>query len=159
LLFGFCLTRRLICCSFNHPLLEYRKFDELDQRGGGAMSMSQLRDSTAIGMILTNGTGADALKLNLGQVETYPSKKSPHDGAPNTATDRVSTYLRGISETSTDEIDALISDLSVLRQRLVADGGKIEQNLTDFATLNQSVLSLTRIVSESVAQVKTMQHH
>jgi hypothetical protein len=123
------------------------------------MSMSQLRSSTAIGIILTNGTGADALKQNLEEGETYPSKKSPHDGTPNTATDRVSTYLRGISQTPTVEIDAHISDLSALRQKLVADGGKIEQDLTDFATLNHSVQSLTRIVSESVAQVKTMRRH
>lgn len=123
------------------------------------MSMSKLRTSTAIGAILTNGTGADAPKLNLGQGETYPPKKSPQNGTPNTATDRVSMYLRGISETSRDEIDALISDLSVLRQKLVADGSKIEQDLTDFATLNQSVLSLTEIVSESFAQVKAPEGH
>ena len=119
------------------------------------MSMSQLRNSTAIDTILTNPTVVDAPKL--GQGEPDQSNKSPQDGTPNTATDRVSTYLRGISESSTDEIDALISDLSVLRQKLVADGSKIEQDLTDFAAMNQSVLSLTKIVSESVAQVKAPQ--
>ena len=116
--------------------------------------MSKLRNSTAVDTILTNGAAANALKLNWGQGEPDQSNKPPQDGTPNTATDRVSMYLRGISENSTVEIDTLISDLSVLRQKLVTDGSKIEQDLTDFAALNQSVMSLTKIVSESVAQVK-----
>jgi hypothetical protein len=121
------------------------------------MSMSKLRNSTAVDTILTNGTGISARKLNFGQGEPDQPNKSPQVATPNTAADRVNGYLRGISENSTDEIDALISDLSALRQKLVTDGSRIEQDLTEFAALNQSVLSLTKIVSESVAQVKAPQ--
>lgn len=118
------------------------------------MSMSKLRNSTAVDTVLTNGVLANAQNLNLGQSDSNPFDKSLQDPSQNTASDRVGAYLRGISEHSTDEIDTLIGDLTILRQKVVADGSKLEQDLTDFATLNQSVLSLTKIVSESVAQVK-----
>ena len=72
------------------------EIDEANQRRGGVMSMSKLRNSTAVDTILTNGAAANALKANLGQGEP---NKPPEDGAPNTATDRVSMYLRGISKT------------------------------------------------------------
>jgi hypothetical protein len=158
-LFDFCLTRPLICYSFDCSLIDFGKADEVNRREGGIMSISKLRNSTAIDTVLTNGTVANALKLNPGQGDLAQSNKPLQDVIQNTATDRVSMYLRGISEHSTDKIDTLISDLSVLRQKLVADGSKIEQDLTDYATLNQSVLSLTKIVSESVAQVKAPQTH
>jgi len=122
------------------------------------MSISKLRNSTAIDAILTNEAVTRVLTLN-SKSDLDQSNKAPQDTAPHTTVERVNGFLRGISENSTGEIDALISDLSVLRQKLVTDGSKIEQHVTDFAALNQSVLSLTKIVSEGVAQVKEPPTH
>lgn len=123
------------------------------------MGISKLRNSTSIDAILTNETMKRALTPNL-EVRDHDQSNTQHpDTTQNTTVDRVNGVLRGISEHSTDEIDALISDLSVLRQKLVTDGSKIEKDVTDFAALNQSVLSLTKIVSEGVAQVKEPPTH
>jgi hypothetical protein len=119
-------------------------------------SISKLRRSTGIETVLTASV-AKALTIAPDQGDLVPTDRATQDATPNTMADRVNVYLRGISENSTDEIDALVSDLSALRQKLVDDGSKIEQDLTDFAALNQSVLSLTKIISESVAQVKEPQ--
>lgn len=63
-------------------------------------------------------------------------------------------YLTQVSASSCSEIDALISDLRGLREKLVADGSQIEQHVAEFATLSHSVIKLTEVVSDSVAQVK-----
>jgi hypothetical protein len=126
---------------------------------GVVMSISKLRNSTAIDAILTNEAVTRALTLNLGKGDLDQANRPHQDTTSNTTVDRVNEFLRGISENSTGEIDALISDLSVLRLKLVTDGSKIEQDVTDFAALNQSVLSLTKIVSEGVAQVKEPPTH
>ena len=66
----------------------------------------------------------------------------------------VSRYLQGISTSSCSEIDTLIGDLRVLREKLVGDGDRIERDLVEFATLNQSVIKLTEVVMDSVTHVK-----
>lgn len=121
------------------------------------MNIAKLHNSTAIDTVQTVGAVANALKLKLGQSDQHQSNNSSQDASPATAAERVSVYLRGMSGHSTDEIDSLIRDLSILRQKVVADSSRIEQDLLDFAALNNSVLSLTKIVSEGVAQVKAPQ--
>lgn len=68
--------------------------------------------------------------------------------------DRVTTFVRGTTARSTREIDALINDLEGLRAKLVADSNQIEQDVVEFAALNQSVINLTEIISDGVARAK-----
>jgi hypothetical protein len=68
--------------------------------------------------------------------------------------DSVSMYLRGISEHSTDELDAVMSDLRGLREKLADDGNRIEQDVLEFARFSQSVVNLAEAVSQGVAKVK-----
>jgi predicted RNA-binding protein with PIN domain len=68
--------------------------------------------------------------------------------------DRVTTFVRGAAVNSAREIDALIGDLEGLREKLVTDSGRIEQDVVEFAALNQSVINLTKIISDSVARAK-----
>jgi hypothetical protein len=80
------------------------------------------------------------------------------DGSPAPKVDLtpggVSRFLNGISTSSCGEIDTLIGDLRVLREKLVGDGDRIERDLVEFATLNQSVIKLTEVVMDSVTHVK-----
>ena len=121
------------------------------------MSIAKLRSSTAIEMVQTFGSVADEPKMTLGQSDHDQSNNSNQGATPNTAAERVSLYLRDVSGHSTDEIDSLIRDLNLLRQRLVADSSRIERDLLEFATLNDSVISLTKIVSDGVTHVKEPQ--
>lgn len=68
--------------------------------------------------------------------------------------DRVTTFVRGATTHSAREIDALINDLEGLREKLVTDSSRIEQDIVEFAALNQSVINLTKIISDSVARAK-----
>jgi hypothetical protein len=122
------------------------------------MSISKLRNSTAIDKALGMTAVNDALKtdamVNIAdrvQVEN-PTLDLP---AKHTLTaDAVNMYLKQVSASSCSEIDSLIGDLRGLREKLVADRSRIEQDVAEFATLNQSVIQLTDVVADSVAQVK-----
>ena len=69
--------------------------------------------------------------------------------------DRVTTFVRGTTAHSAREINDLISDLEALREKLVTDSSRIEQDVVEFAALNQSVINLTKIIADSVARAKT----
>ncbi len=62
--------------------------------------------------------------------------------------------VRRISLTSTREIDRLIGDLTDLRNELERRSSRIQNDIVEYAGLSQSVVELTKIVSDSVAKVE-----
>jgi hypothetical protein len=61
--------------------------------------------------------------------------------------------LRQISRLSMGEIDSLISELQTLRGKLQSDGERIERDIAKYAELNQQVMQLTTIISDSVKKL------
>lgn len=120
------------------------------------MNVAKLRNSTAVDKALSIASITSS-KLHLKESDGAQAGSSIHQDLPpkiEPTASGVSMYLQGISATSCSEIDALISDLSGLRERLVVDGSRIEQDVVDFAALNQSVVRLTEVVMDSVTHVK-----
>jgi hypothetical protein len=72
------------------------------------------------------------------------------------AANNLSTLLRRVSGNSTSEIDNLIGELRLLREKLQADGNRVERDMVEYAALSQSVVEMTRIITESMMQVKKM---
>lgn len=70
------------------------------------------------------------------------------------AADNLRTLLYRVSGTTTREIDNLISELSTLRERLQADANRVQRDVVEYAALSQSVIQLTKIISEGVTRVK-----
>lgn len=68
----------------------------------------------------------------------------------------LSNLLRRVSAQSTREIDHLIGELQRLRERLRADGSRVERDIVEYAALSQSVIQLTRIIADGVTHVKTV---
>ena len=122
------------------------------------MSISKLRNSTAIDKALGITAVNDALKTDgMVNIADRVQVENPNPDLPAKHTltaDAVNMYLKQVSASSCSEIDSLIGDLRGLREKLVADRSRIEQDVAEFATLNQSVVQLTDVVSDSVAQVK-----
>jgi hypothetical protein len=69
---------------------------------------------------------------------------------------QASTLVRQISLASTREIDRLTDDLKDLRKRLENRGSRIQNDIVEYAELSQSAVQLTKIVTDSVAQVERM---
>lgn len=122
------------------------------------MSVSKVRNSTEVikPLGMTAVIAALETKIKDGNADQAPVDKAVSDVAPavELTADTARKYLQAISTSSFDEIDTLISGLRGLRDKLQADGGRIEQGIADFADLNQSVVKLTEVVAHGVAHVQ-----
>ena len=78
------------------------------------------------------------------------------DDSSEQSTNNLSTLLRQVSVDSTREIDRLIDDLKNLREKLEDDGNRVQREIVGYVSLNQSVIQLTKIVSESMTHVKKL---
>jgi hypothetical protein len=78
------------------------------------------------------------------------------DSASEIATRNLSDLLRRVAANSTTEIDVLISELRLLREKLLADGDRVERDIVEYAALSQSVIEMTKIITESMLQVKKL---
>jgi hypothetical protein len=65
----------------------------------------------------------------------------------------LSALLRRVAGNSAREIDDLIGELQNLRDRLEADGHRVQRDIMDYADLSQAVMQLTKIISESVKKL------
>jgi hypothetical protein len=78
------------------------------------------------------------------------------DSSSDPATNDLSALLRQVSIDSTREIDRLIDDLKTLRGKLEDDGNRVQREIVGYVSLSQSVIQLTKIVSESMSHVKKL---
>src|SRR5947207_776275 len=67
--------------------------------------------------------------------------------------DSLGTLIRRMSETSTREIENLLSELQTLRKKLQNDGDRIQREIAEYTDLSQQVMRLTTIISESVKKL------
>ncbi len=65
----------------------------------------------------------------------------------------LNTLLRRVAGNSAREIDDLIGEVQSLRDRLEADGHRVQRDIMDYADLSQAVMQLTKIISESVKKL------
>jgi peptidoglycan hydrolase CwlO-like protein len=70
-----------------------------------------------------------------------------------TSPDNLAELLRRVAEASTREVDSLIGDLQALRRKLNTDGNRIQREIAEYTELNQQVMQLTNIISESVKKL------
>jgi DNA repair exonuclease SbcCD ATPase subunit len=63
--------------------------------------------------------------------------------------------VREVSETSMREIENLIAELQGLHKRLQTNSNRIQRDITEHTELNQQVMQLTDIISESVKKLPT----
>ena len=72
------------------------------------------------------------------------------------ATDDLSSLVDRVSGESTREIDYLIDGLKGLRKKLDDDGERVQREIAEYSSLGQSVIQLTKIISEGMTHVKTV---
>ena len=77
-----------------------------------------------------------------------------NDSDSEKAIDKLGSLLSQVSGTSIREIDNLINELRTLRGKMLSDGRRVQHDIEQYATLSQSVMQLTKIISDSMTQVK-----
>jgi hypothetical protein len=68
----------------------------------------------------------------------------------------ISSLLQRVSASSLQEIDALINDLKVMREKLHEDGRRVHRQIVQYASLSQSAMQSTKAITESLGQWKKM---
>jgi hypothetical protein len=68
--------------------------------------------------------------------------------------DNIGSLLQRVSASSVQEIDRLISDLKILRERLQDEGARVQREIVEYASLNQAAMQSTKIITESLGHWK-----
>jgi hypothetical protein len=68
-----------------------------------------------------------------------------------------SRALHRVSGNSRREIDTLIGELQTLRDKLETNGRRLQNDISEYASLNQQVMQFTKIISESVRKLPDTQ--
>ena len=68
----------------------------------------------------------------------------------------LTSQISQISFRSVQEIDHLIGGLQGIRQKLDDDGDRIEREVGEYVTFSQSIVDLTKIVSDGMTAINTM---
>jgi len=111
----------------------------------------------------STGTPADFDRSIEAAVEAEICEFVRRDGAslrraPETNSELVAgsvvTLLQRVAGTSMQDIDGLISELQILRETLQEQGVRVQRNLAEYAHLSQSAMQSTKIIAESLAQLR-----
>jgi hypothetical protein len=68
--------------------------------------------------------------------------------------DNISSLLQRVSASSVQEIDGLISDLKILRERLHREGERMQREIVEYASLSQAAMQSTKVISEGLSHWK-----
>jgi hypothetical protein len=85
------------------------------------------------------------------EVEVAP-RRPENDGT--VIADNISSLLQRVSANSLQEIDALINDLTILRERLQDDGRRVQRQIVQYASLNQAAMQSTKAIADSLGNWK-----
>jgi uncharacterized protein YoxC len=75
--------------------------------------------------------------------------------ATDNATNKLLSIVSEKSQTAQAELDRLIEELQQLRQNMDDKGKRVQQQITEFASLGQSTLEFANLVRDGASNVKT----
>src|SRR6187455_2596328 len=74
--------------------------------------------------------------------------------SPEVSVNNVNSLIQRVAGASVRDIENLISELESLRNRLHAEGMRVQREISGFAQLSQAAMKSTRIIADNVAQWK-----
>jgi hypothetical protein len=80
-------------------------------------------------------------------------RSSRTDGAEVNA-DHFNALIERVAGTSVKEIDHLIAELQAVRNYLLAEGERVQRELTNYAQATQAALASVKIITDSMGQWK-----
>jgi hypothetical protein len=70
----------------------------------------------------------------------------------HTSGEDIRSLLQRVSGHSVHEIDRLIEELTGLRHMLDKEGARVHRQIMEYATMSQSAMQSTKVISEGLAQ-------
>jgi hypothetical protein len=105
------------------------------------------RETTALGQV-----GA-VEKKSSNSLDVAGLLRSPENDG-RIVVDYIGSLIQRVSVNSVQEIDRLISYLRTLRERLHDEGGRVQREILEFATLSQATMQSTKLIAESLSHLK-----
>ena len=100
----------------------------------------------------TNGSTNNVTAIETDMRDGLRERKARLSNVRETDND-YSSFVSGISVRSVQEIDHLIEGLQGLREKLNNDGDRLHRQIAQYGVFSQSVIELTKIVSDGMASV------
>jgi hypothetical protein len=101
----------------------------------------------------TNGSENTPFEIDMRDL--LRAKKARSLTENKAATDDFSSQVFQISGRSVQEIDYLIEGLRGVRAKLNSDGDRLQREMAKYAEFSETVIQLTKIVSDGMAHVKS----
>jgi hypothetical protein len=101
----------------------------------------------------TDGSTKNVTAIEVDMRNVLRAKKTTLTAVSTEPAPDYASLVTGISVRSIDEIDHLINGLQGLREKLNSDGDRLHRAITQHATFSQSIVELTKIVSDGMTSV------
>ena len=101
----------------------------------------------------TNGSANNVTVIDVDMRNVLRGKRSTQTAVSTEAVPDYSSFVSGISVRSIEEIDHLLDGLQGLREKLNSDGDRLHHAITQHAAFSQSIVELTKIVSDGMTTV------
>ena len=83
-------------------------------------------------------------------VVTEPGRQP--DNESQLVANNINSVLQGATATSVQEIDKLITELQVLRDRLHSEAARVQREIVQYSNLTEAALQSTKTIAESLEQ-------
>ena len=101
----------------------------------------------------TNGSTNNVTAIETDMRDLLRERKARLSNVSRETDNDYSSFVSGISVRSVQEIDHLIDGLQGLREKLNSDGDRLHHAITQHAAFSQSIVELTKIVSDGMTTV------
>ena len=101
----------------------------------------------------SNGSTNNVTAIEIDMRDILRERKARLSDVSRETNNDYSSLVSGISVRSVQEIDHLIDGLQGLREKVNNDGDRLHRQITQYAAFGQSIVELTKIVSDGMASV------
>jgi hypothetical protein len=84
-----------------------------------------------------------------------PRRDSGREADSDLVANNINALIQRVAGTSVQEIDRLIAELQILRDRLHAEGNRVQREIAEYARLSQSAMQSTKIIADGLSNWKT----
>jgi predicted ATP-dependent Lon-type protease len=89
-----------------------------------------------------------------GEIREFVRREVVTENESELVASNINSLLRRVTATSVQEIDKLITELESSRDMLQSEATRAQREITQYSTLSQAALQSTKIITESLTQLK-----
>jgi hypothetical protein len=82
------------------------------------------------------------------EISEFARQKHDSESDGQSVVENLALMLQRTADTSVRDIDNVIAELHALREKLQSDGARVQREMVEYATLSQSTLQSTKVISE-----------